>query len=161
VTALAAALAPSPAGSSFEISIVLADDTLLRSLNRRWREKDGPTNVLSFPAQDFSRGLTATAPIPGLAMPLGDVVLAFETVRREAVVQGKALGDHLAHLVVHGALHLLGFDHMTDEDASRMEGLERQALRVMGIADPYLLPSLLPRRAGEDPETLLGANAHD
>jgi probable rRNA maturation factor len=114
-----------------EACVVLADDALLRSLNRSYRGKDAPTNVLSFPFQ---------AP-PGSGEPrhLGDVVLAAETVRSEAAEQGIAPLHHLQHLVVHGLLHLLGFDHDTDTGADAMERIEAQILATLGIANPYAL----------------------
>jgi probable rRNA maturation factor len=112
-----------------EVSVVLADDARLRELNRTWRGKDAPTNVLSFPAWRDS---------PEEAPLLGDVVVAYETTAREAEVDGKPFQHHLAHLVVHGTLHLLGFDHETGEaDAERMEATERAALAGIGIPDPY------------------------
>jgi probable rRNA maturation factor len=114
-------------------AVVLADDALVRELNRRFRGKDEPTNVLSFPGDDVA---TPTG-TPGTARELGDVVLAYETIAREADEQSKPLVDHLAHLVVHGVLHLLGFDHETDREAARMEGLEIGILAGLGIADPY------------------------
>jgi probable rRNA maturation factor len=133
--ALAALGAAVPALGDSELSVVLGDDALLHELNRRWRDKDSPTNVLSFPAQDF----TVTLPVTpaGEALPLGDVVLAYETIAREAAEQGKTLADHLAHLVVHGVLHLVGYDHEAADDAERMEALERVVLTGIGIADPY------------------------
>ena len=106
------------------LTIALADDRRVRALNARDRRKDKPTNVLSYPSgeRDF----------------LGDVVLARQTVWREAKSQGKTAADHLSHLVVHGTLHLLGYDHETSEaDAERMEALERRILAKLGIADPY------------------------
>jgi probable rRNA maturation factor len=106
-----------------EISIVLADDGAVRELNRRWRGRDAPTNVLSFAS--------------GESPLLGDVVLAYETVAREAAEQRKRLADHLAHLVTHGTLHLLGFDHEEADEAEVMEALERRVLAGLGIADPY------------------------
>lgn len=120
-----AALAAAPGGDgAVEISIVLADDAAVHALNRRWRGRDAPTNVLSFASDE--------RPL------LGDVVLAYETVAREAADQDKSLSDHLAHLVVHGVLHLLGFDHETGEDeAEEMEALERHILAGLNIADPY------------------------
>lgn len=120
-----AAAPASPGG--YEMSLLLTDDREMRALNRTWRGKDAPTNVLSFPASDNRNE-------PGF---LGDVALAYETARREADATGIALPDHAAHLVVHGVLHLLGFDHATDEEAERMEALERRALAALGIKDPY------------------------
>jgi len=110
-----------------EITIALTDDAEIRNLNRTWRDKDQPTNVLSFPAGDA----------PGALRTLGDVVIAYETTEREAEADGIALSDHVSHLVVHGVLHLLGFDHGDDAEAEQMEDLERQALASLGIADPY------------------------
>lgn len=126
-----AALAASGVGlaPAAELAIVLADDAAVRALNRRWRRRDEPTNVLSFASQEAASG-----PLPQL---LGDVVLSFETVRREAAAQGKPLADHFRHLVVHGVLHLLGFDHLANAEAERMEALERRVLGGLGIADPY------------------------
>ena len=114
-----------------ELSIVLADDEMLTALNRRHRGKDGPTNVLSFPLGSDTAGQDG----PVL---LGDVVLAFETVAREAVDQKKTLADHLQHLVIHGILHLSGYDHETEDDAERMERFEARILAELGVADPYL-----------------------
>ena len=115
-----------PAGA--ELSLVLGDDLAVRALNRDWRGQDKPTNVLSFPG--------GAAP-PGTPALIGDVVLAFETVSREAAAQGKPLADHLAHLVVHGVLHLIGYDHVAAPAARRMERLEIAVLAGLGIADPY------------------------
>ncbi|RDJ26619.1 rRNA maturation RNase YbeY [Bosea caraganae] len=112
-----------------ELSLLMTDDKRIRSVNRDWRGLDKATNVLSFPAAPPER-ITAS-PV------LGDIVLAFETVLREAEDEGKSPGDHLSHLVVHGLLHLLGEDHETESEAIRMEGLEIAALARLGIADPY------------------------
>ncbi|HXQ50288.1 MAG TPA: rRNA maturation RNase YbeY [Stellaceae bacterium] len=112
-----------------ELSLLLADDTLVRTLNRRWRGRNRATNVLSFPSGD--------AGARGRPRLLGDVVLAYETVAREAAEQGKTLADHMAHLVTHGVLHLVGFDHEEDAQALRMERLERRILARLGVADPY------------------------
>ena len=113
-----------------ELAIVLTDDSTIRTLNRDWRGKNAPTNVLSFPAAD-----------PGKARPvspyIGDIVIAFETVAREAVADGKPFNHHLAHLAVHGFLHLLGHDHENDRDADKMERLERKILKRLAIPDPY------------------------
>ena len=119
-----AALESRPEGS---VAILLADDEAIRELNREWRGKDAPTNVLSFPA-------AASA-----APHLGDVALAYETCAREAAEQGKPLEHHLAHLVAHGVLHLLGWDHQTDAEADRMEALERDIIARIGVPDPYPL----------------------
>jgi probable rRNA maturation factor len=111
--------------------VVLADDALLRSLNRSYRGKDAPTNVLSFPFQQSPGGREVRH--------LGDVVLAAETICREAAEQGIAPVHHLQHLVVHGLLHLMGLDHDTADRAEAMERLEAQILATLGIADPYAL----------------------
>jgi probable rRNA maturation factor len=113
-----------------EIAVVLSDDATVRKLNRDYRGKDKPTNVLSFPNDG------GVDPDGGMA-PLGDVVLALETVLAEAKDQGKRAGDHLAHLVVHGVLHLFGHDHVKDAAARRMEALETKILAGLDIADPY------------------------
>jgi probable rRNA maturation factor len=122
--ALAAARSLLP--GTYQVTLVLTDDGEMRTLNRTWRGKDAATNVLSFPAGDF-----------GTQAFLGDVVLAYETTSKEMREQNIALGDHLSHLVVHGVLHLLGFDHIEDDAAERMEALERTALATLGIGDPY------------------------
>jgi probable rRNA maturation factor len=116
-----------------EISFVLTDDRRMRALNRAYRGKDRPTNVLSFAALDADR------PRPGTPWLLGDVVLASGVVAREARAQNKSIGHHLSHLAVHGVLHLLGYDHERDRDAEAMEALEVAALAAMGIANPYEL----------------------
>lgn len=105
-----------------EASIVLADDDFVQILNRDYRGKDKPTNVLSFP-QDL--------PL------LGDIVLAYETIAREAEEQEKSFDDHLLHLTIHGTLHLLGFDHIDDDEAEEMEGLEIVILDQLGVKNPY------------------------
>lgn len=112
-----------------ELSLVLADDATVRDLNGRWRGKDAPTNVLAFASDE--------APEAGKPVLLGDVVLAFETVAAEAKSQGKSLADHLRHLVIHGVLHLLGYDHVATAPARRMEALEVRVLASLGVADPY------------------------
>jgi probable rRNA maturation factor len=118
-----------PPGRS-EIGILFTDDAHVRSLNAEWRGKDKPTNVLSFPA--FPVVTKGTMP-----PMLGDIVLAIETVRAEAALDSKPFEHHLTHLVVHGLLHLLGYDHETDADGEEMEGLERRILAGLAIADPY------------------------
>ena len=125
----AAALAPS---GPVELAVTLADDRRQRRLNRDWRGLDRPTNVLSFTAWEPGGCAPSMAPVL-----LGDVVLAFETVSREADEQGKPLADHLSHLTVHGVLHLLGYDHATPAEAALMEALETAILAQLGIPDPY------------------------
>ena len=111
-----------------ELSILLTDDAHQRVLNRDWRKIDKSTNVLSFPQ------IEPFTPLEGL---VGDITLARETLAREAAEQGTPFADHFTHLVVHGFLHLLGYDHMTEAEALQMEGLETQILKSLGIADPY------------------------
>jgi probable rRNA maturation factor len=125
-----------------EMSLVLADDALVQTLNRDYRDKDKPTNVLSFALLDDLDDTDEStddvlARDEGMPILIGDVILAFETVQREALEQGKSFGDHLTHLVIHGVLHLLGYDHQSDPDADRMERLETSILARLGIADPY------------------------
>jgi probable rRNA maturation factor len=125
------AAAPARPEGPLEVSVLLADDATVQELNRTWRAKDKPTNVLSFPAAPQPRQ-------PGVAAPLGDVVLAYDTVLRESGEQSKPFRDHLAHLLVHGTLHLLGQDHETGEaEADAMEALEIAALAGLGIPNPY------------------------
>lgn len=118
------------------ISILLADDAFVQTLNRKYRSKDKPTNVLSFPQTTPPGGLPK-----GESDPLGDIALARETLTREADEQRKSLEAHLAHLTVHGVLHLLGFDHEETADAEEMEDRERAILKGLGFADPYLADS--------------------
>jgi probable rRNA maturation factor len=114
-----------------ELSVLLCDDETIARLNGRWRGQEKPTNVLSFPAPPL-QGAT-----PVEKIPLGDIAIAYETLAREAEETGKTVPDHLSHLVVHGFLHLLGYDHHMDDEAERMERLERNILARIGVADPY------------------------
>src|SRR5690606_30168431 len=117
-------------------SLLLTSDHEIRQLNRQWRERDKPTNVLSFPMLERA-DLLALAD-DGLPELLGDVALAHETCAREAAEKGITLEHHATHLLVHGLLHLAGYDHETSpEDAAEMEALETKALAICGIADPY------------------------
>jgi probable rRNA maturation factor len=122
-----AAAAAELSTSAAELAIVLTDDSAVRLLNRKWRGIDAPTNVLSFPVE-------VPAGAPGL---LGDVVLGYETVARQARRDGKPFAHHVAHLAVHGFLHLCGYDHETVGDAETMERLERDILRRLAIPNPY------------------------
>ena len=117
-----------------EISVVLGDDALVQGLNRDFRATDRPTNVLSFALTEGDPDPAAT----GGPVMLGDVVLAFDTVAREAREQSKSQRDHALHLVVHGVLHLMGYDHGSEAEARDMERMEQRVLADLGIADPYL-----------------------
>jgi probable rRNA maturation factor len=117
-------------GQEYELTVLLTSDAEARDLNLQWRGKDRPTNVLSFP-------LCSEAGQCGHIRLLGDVVLAYETVAGEARDSGLPLDDHATHLVVHGVLHLLGYDHQSDAEADIMENLERKVLAGLGLADPY------------------------
>jgi probable rRNA maturation factor len=117
--------------SGGEVSVVLTDDSAIRELNRTWRRRDMPTNVLSFPLDAGG----AAGPKPPL---LGDIVIAYETTAREAELERKSFDHHLAHLAVHGFLHLVGYDHETADEASTMEQLEILILARLDVPDPYL-----------------------
>jgi probable rRNA maturation factor len=137
--AVAATLAGVPAPSWLaraEVSVLLADDATVRRLNADYRGQDRATDVLSFPAFEHVLEEPPGHPSPG-PVPLGDVVLGLETVRAEAAAAGTPFVHHVSHLVVHGCLHLLGYDHQTAAAAARMENLERGILARLGIADPY------------------------
>ena len=127
----------------YEISVLACDDARIRALNAQFRGQDRATNVLSWPAWDLSAehpGALPEPPEPGTAdapEALGDMALAYETCQREAAAQGKALEDHVTHLVVHSLLHLLGYDHERDPDARLMEETETRILETLGIVDPY------------------------
>jgi probable rRNA maturation factor len=137
LAALAAALPPGPRA---EIALALGDDALLHRLNRDYRARDKPTNVLSFP-------YVASPGVPAEnGRFLGDVAIARETLLAEAAAEGKPAANHLSHLIVHGVLHLLGYDHEHAADARRMEALEREILAGLGIPDPYRVRSPASRR---------------
>ncbi len=125
-TTLRAVPLPRFAGEA-SLSLLLTDDATVRDLNARFRDKDTATNVLSFPA------------LPNPENLLGDIALAYGVCAREAVEQGKPLVHHLQHMTVHGVLHLLGHDHIGDDEAEAMEGLERAVLAKLGVPDPYLV----------------------
>ncbi len=122
-----AAAAKGTGKDSAEVAILLTDDSAIREINRQWRDQDKPTNVLSFPSGEAGRE----------TRHLGDIVIAYETMAREAEAENRPFANHLAHLAIHGYLHLLGYDHMTDADAAQMERLETVLLDQLGIPDPY------------------------
>jgi probable rRNA maturation factor len=127
----------------FVISLMGCDDARIAVLNADFRGKPQPTNVLSWPSEE--RGAEFVGEAPDLPKPgapddpesLGDIAIAWETCAREAEGQGKPMEDHVTHLIVHGVLHLMGYDHVEDEDAALMEGLEVRILASLGVSDPY------------------------
>ena len=125
ILAHALAAAAVAEGKHGVVSLLLGDDATIAALNKKWRGKDGPTNVLSFPAPRIDPEF------------LGDIAMAAETIAEEANFQGRRFDHHAAHLVVHGFLHLIGYDHQTPDEAEKMEGRERVILASMGIEDPY------------------------
>lgn len=130
-------------GGDWEIVLLACDDGRIAALNTEFRDKPQPTNVLSWPAADLAPDTPGAQPrlpqadLPGMGAALGDIAIAYDTCAREAAEAGKPFTDHVSHLLVHGLLHLLGYDHICDEDAALMEGLETEILATIGIADPY------------------------
>ena len=116
------------------VDLILADDLFIQDLNGRYRGKDQPTNVLSFPQEDLEKG---QALIKTPLLLLGDIVMSYETLDREALSQNISFMHHFSHLLIHGLLHLLGFDHETDKDQQEMEALEAKILETLSIANPY------------------------
>ncbi len=140
--AIAATLARFHLPTDCEVSVLGCDDARIAVLNAGFRGKNTPTNVLSWPAQNLppvSDGATPPTPQPEITgeLALGDIALAWETCAREASEAGKPLADHITHLVVHGTLHLLGYDHIRDADATLMERREVEILGILGVDDPY------------------------
>lgn len=131
------------AQDQYTICVMGCDDARIATLNAQFRGKPTPTNVLSWPAEDLSADAPGEEPYlpaegdPNDPLTLGDIALAYDTCAREAVEGGKPMADHVTHLVLHGLLHCLGYDHIHDEDASRMEALEVRILASMGLPDPY------------------------
>ncbi len=125
-----------------EVSLLACDDTRIADLNAEFREKPTPTNVLSWPAEDLAAevaGETPELPEPDFTgeIALGDIAISYDTCAQEAAEAGKSMSDHVTHLIVHGTLHLLGYDHIRDPDATLMEGIEVKILGKLGINDPY------------------------
>ena len=143
--AAAAAIERTPHGelnttpAAIELSLRLTSDDEVQTLNRQYRGKDAPTNVLSFPMVQPDLLDTVTQNSDDGEVLLGDIVLAHGVCAREASARGVSLDEHVTHLMVHGVLHLLGYDHQTDDDAEPMEAIERDALAALGVADPYLV----------------------
>ncbi|MDG1472135.1 MAG: rRNA maturation RNase YbeY [Ascidiaceihabitans sp.] len=128
--------------SGAEVALLGCDDARITELNADFREKPTATNVLSWPAEDLAAedaGDTPHAPTPDFdgSLELGDIAISYDTCAREAADAGKPMGDHVTHLIIHGVLHLLGYDHIRDQDATLMEAIEVQILGKMGIDDPY------------------------
>jgi probable rRNA maturation factor len=127
----------------FEISLMACDDARIAGLNADFRGKPVATNVLSWPSEERSAAVSGEEPappvplIPGVAESLGDIAIAWETCAAEAAAAGKPLADHVTHLVVHGVLHLLGYDHVDEADAALMEAHEVRILATLGVSDPY------------------------
>jgi len=120
-----------------EISLLACDDARIAGLNGEFREKPQPTNVLSWPSEERGADAPGGDPLPPEDLELGDIAIAYDTCAREAAEAGKDMEAHVTHLLVHGTLHLLGYDHIDDKDAALMEGLEVEILGKLGIADPY------------------------
>jgi probable rRNA maturation factor len=120
----------------YEVSLTLCDDTSIQNINKEWRDKDKATNVLSFP--QFDDFLEETGMIPdGVNVPIGDIFIAYDTVKQESVTQDKTFKDHALHMFIHGFLHLLGYDHIENDEAEIMEALEITILGRINIANPY------------------------
>ncbi|MCI2395320.1 rRNA maturation RNase YbeY [Aliiroseovarius sediminis] len=126
-----------PFGDGFEVSLLACDDKRIAALNADFRDKPTPTNVLSWPSEDRASDQPGGDPHTPTDPELGDIAIAFDTCTREAAAQGKQFPAHVTHLLVHGMLHLLGYDHIDDKDAALMEGLEVEILGKMGICNPY------------------------
>lgn len=129
--------------AQFEIAVLACDDARIAELNADFRDKDKATNVLSWPSEergvdvDGDRPALPVQSFPGMPEELGDIAISYDTCAREAVEAGKSMADHVTHLMVHGTLHLLGYDHVRDKDATLMEGLEATILGKLGLSDPY------------------------
>ena len=126
--------------ADWQIAVLACDDARIATLNAEFREKSAPTNVLSWPSEDRAADAPGASPVlpqPGFDPELGDIAIAYDTCAREAAEQGKPFADHVTHLMVHGVLHLLGYDHIRDQDATLMETTEVAILGKLGLPDPY------------------------
>ena len=126
--------------TDWEIAILACDDSRIAALNADFRDKPAPTNVLSWPSEErgpTTPGTRPDLPVPGTDPELGDIAIAYDTCQAEAQAAGKSLRDHATHLIVHGILHLLGYDHIRDQDATLMEATEVEILGKLGLSDPY------------------------
>lgn len=121
----------------YEVSLLACDDARIAALNGDFRAKPTPTNVLSWPAEDLAPPTPGATPNLPRDPELGDIAIAYDTCLREAIDQGKTLADHTTHLIIHGVLHLLGYDHIRDQDATLMEGIEVATLGKLGLRNPY------------------------
>ena len=126
--------------SVWEVSLLACDDARIAALNADFRGRPQPTNVLSWPSEERGVAVPGEMPVPPDPSDpeLGDIAIAWDTCAREAAAAGKPMDDHVTHLIVHGTLHLLGFDHVRDADATLMEGLETRILGKLGLPDPYI-----------------------
>ncbi len=125
------------APDAYEVSLLGCDDARIAELNRDFRDKPAPTNVLSWPSRDRAADTPGASPDLPDAGELGDIAIAYDTCAREAAEAARPFAAHVTHLLVHGTLHLLGYDHITDQDAALMEGLEVEILATLGLPDPY------------------------
>ena len=121
----------------YMVSVLACDDARIATLNADFRGKPQPTNVLSWPSEERAAAEPGGTPLPPQETELGDIAIAYDTCAKEAASSGKPFSDHVTHLIVHGVLHLLGFDHENDADAALMEALEAEILAKLGLADPY------------------------
>ncbi|MEH6402383.1 MAG: rRNA maturation RNase YbeY [Sneathiella sp.] len=128
-----------PASPGIEISFLFSDDTHIQKLNKEYRQKDSPTNVLSFPQAELSTQTLQETLLFEEPLLLGDIALAEETIKREAAEQNKSFHNHLAHLVIHGVLHLVGYDHIEEDEAEHMESIEVEILKKLDIGNPYTI----------------------
>ncbi|WP_371168620.1 rRNA maturation RNase YbeY [Aliiroseovarius sp. 2305UL8-7] len=128
---------PDPVDQAFEVSLLACDDARIAVLNDDFRNKSQPTNVLSWPSEERAAKSAGGVPLVPNDPELGDIAISYDTCAREAVAQNKTFSAHVSHLLVHGMLHLLGYDHIRDKDAALMEGLEVEILGKMSISNPY------------------------